>query len=485
MRNKYLYSIIIMVMSSLCLAGCSKPLFQQKIDQYAQVKIKKEEMQNDVYYIKDGTEFVAVLKANTDKAMDSISGKKRVMAFLTLDYKTVPTLYKNEIIAVASEDLELPPISVTRFREVGYSIGMYGLQLDQDGYYKGTLKKNVYKYSNTYALLDEKSLSENIRVVAINNEPVSKEMISSSGVFNCLEKNAEYTVDYYAGTRYQTDTMISNVFTLEEYEYYVISDTADSKNGYISYKMPEDAKSGWYYIKDGGMFKYIAHPKGVDEAAVDMNEPYYTSQEEQEASFSQKYSISFDTRTRNVSMVFNYSPSSLDMTDLEEYEDRETAIRDKISAIAYAPDGTSYDMVVDPDNSCITCDLEEAMAGKWTIYIRPKDLVITNTQVDSNKPEEEITEEEIPLTLAEQKVNYRVTISYEGDGTIYAKLIDQDNQIHDFVLNKKNHTLSCDISFLAAGEYSIKVYHYPDTNVLDTFLEEDTKTSSDIITITE
>lgn len=483
MRSKFFASILIFIMGSLFLTGC-KPIFQQKIDPYAQVRIKKDEMQNDVFYIKDGTEFVSVLAANTEKAMD-ISGKKRIMAFLTLDYKTVPTLYKNEIIAIASEKVELPPINVTRFREVGYSIGMYGLQLDEDGYYTGELKKNVYKFSNTYSLLSETSPSNNIRIVAINNEPVSREMISSSGVFNCMEKNAEYTIDYYAGTRYRTDTMISDVLTLEEYEYYTISDTSDSKNGYISYKMPDDAKSGWYYIKDAGMFRYIAFPKGVDESAIDMNEPYYTSQEERDASFSQKYSTTFDTRTRNVSMVFHFSAASLNMDDLDDYEDANAAIRDKISAVAYSPDGTSYEMEVDPENSTIACSLEEAMAGKWTIYIQPKDLVVTDMQVQSNKPEEEITEEDLSLSLTEKKINYRVTVNYEGEGTIYAILVDQNNQTHDFILDNKNHKLSCDVSFLDAGEYTVKVYHYPDTNVLDLFLEEDTKTESDIITITE
>ena len=125
------------------------------------------------------------------------------------------------------------------------------------------------------------------------------------------------------------------------------------------------------------------------------------------------------------------------------------------------------------------------MAGKWTIYIQPKDLVVTDMQVQSNKPEEEITEEDLSLSLTEKKINYRVTVNYEGEGTIYAILVDQNNQTHDFILDNKNHKLSCDVSFLDAGEYTVKVYHYPDTNVLDLFLEEDTKTESDIITVTE
>lgn len=484
MRKKLFLTLIMILMGVLLLTGCSKPIFQKKIDKYAQVRIKKDEMENDIYYIKDGTEFVSVLKAYTDKTVD-ISGKKRIMSFLTLDYKTVPTLYQNEIIAVASKEIELPPINVTRFKEIGYSFGMYGLQMDEDGYYKGKLKDNVYKFSNTFTMLSNKSISDNIRVVAINNEPVNKEMVSTSGVFNCLDKNSEYIVDYYAGTRYQTDTMISDVFTLEEFEYYTIADTSDSKNGYISYRMPEDAKSGWYYIENAGMFKYIAYPKGVDETTIDMNEPYYTSQEEQDASFSQKYSTTFETRTKNVSLVFQFSPASLNIDDLSDYENKDSAIRDKISAITYAPDGSSYNMEIDTENNTISCHLEEAMAGKWTIYIQPKDLVVTDMQIQSNKLEQTITEEDLPLSLMEKKTNYRVTVNYEGDGTIYAMLIDQDNQTHDFILDKKNHKLSCDISFLDEGEYTIKVYHYPDTNVLEMCLEEDTKTESNIITITE
>ena len=44
MHSKFFASILIFLMGSLFLTGC-KPIFQQKIDPYAQVRIKKDEMQ--------------------------------------------------------------------------------------------------------------------------------------------------------------------------------------------------------------------------------------------------------------------------------------------------------------------------------------------------------------------------------------------------------------------------------------------------------
>ena len=311
MRLRRIVSLIIMISSIALLSGCDKPLFQTPIDKYEQVHIKKEEMQNDIYYIKEGTEFTSVLKADTDTTKIG-TGKKKTLAFLTVNYKTVPTLYKNEIIAIASEKTSLSAISVTRFKEAGYSFGFFGLQMDSDGYLVGQLKQNLFRYSDTYSYLDEKSVSTNYRIVAINGEPVNQNMIDNAGVITCLEQNAKYEVDYYAGTKYQTDTFASNVLTLEEYEYYTLDDLSDTKNGYVSYQMPEDAKSGWYYIKDAGMFRYIAENKGTDESSVDMNEPYYTSQEAQDAAFSQKFSTTFNMRTTDVSLVFSYDTSNLD-----------------------------------------------------------------------------------------------------------------------------------------------------------------------------
>lgn len=470
MRLRFLFIIFTIIFCTL-LGGC-KPIFQQKTDKYLQVELSKNQLKPNIYYIKDGTKFIATYKANT-ASVKNANGQNQNIVFLTIDYKTVPTLYKNEIIAIASQKTDISDIKLTRYKEIGYTIGSYGLTPDAEGYLSGSLKSNIYINSGMYQYLSSKAKSDQLRIISINNQPVSKEMLTNTGIFNCLEKKASYSFDYYAGTYYSTGTAVADTFMLEEYEYYNLTESYNTKNGYIAFSMPEDAKSGWYYINGSGLFKYVAEEKGINVDSLDMNEPYYSSMELQESIYSQKFSTSFDVRMTNVTLTFDYDAAFKVNSD------------EPIKGTVYAPDGTAYEMIVDKEKHIISCALDEAMAGKWTVYIQPKALPILDMSIISNEKSQEITEEEFPIVVSDDKVNYRITVSYEGEGTIYAILVDSEGKMNDFMQDSKNKLLIYDASFLKAGSYSLKVYHYTDTNILDVNSEEHTKTNSDIITITE
>lgn len=143
----------------------------------------------------------------------------------------------------------------------------------------GKVSENIYPSSNLYSFFADNAKSQEIRFVNINGEPITADMITTSGILNCMEMGKQYSFDYYAGTYYSTGTATANTLMMEEYEYFHLENPENTKNGYISFSMPEDAKSGWYYISNtnGGLFRYIAHEKGVDINSIDMNEPYYTS----------------------------------------------------------------------------------------------------------------------------------------------------------------------------------------------------------------
>lgn len=463
--------IVLLLIGILCvgtLSGC-KPIFQQKKDKYKQVELTKEDLENDTYYVKDGTRFIQVYAADTKETRNQ-DGTKQKVSFLTKDYKTVPTLYRSEILAIPSQKLDVANVELVRYKEVGYSLGFYGLQMDEDGYLVGKLKENVYKNSRAYSVIED-GKSNDFRIVSINDEPVSTAMLSDAGVFNCLEESGTYEVAYYAGTYYTTNTIPADTFTLEEYEYYTLSDTSDTKNGYISFKMPDDAVSGWYYIKGGGLFRYIAAEKGIDIATVDMNAPYYLSIEERQAAYSQKFSTTFEKRMRNVTISFDYEPASI--------------TEEELTGTLYSPDGTAYVMDIDKENNKMYCALEEAMAGKWYVYIQPKDAVITNMAVLSNQQEQEVTEEDFTITIEEGQINYGIMISYKGDGDIYAVLVNGDNELNDFALDDRKRQLYYNASYLSPGDYLVKVYHYTDTEIVDVTTQENTITDSDIITVTE
>lgn len=459
-----------LLFSASILVGCDS-IFVKYEDKFAQVELSKEQLQNDTYYIKDGTKFISTLEAQSVSVTPSDNISRRIL-YLGKNQKTVPTLYKGEIIAIASDENRIDKLDVVRYKEIGYSVAAYGLTKDSDGYWCGTTESNVIKNSSLFQHLETNAKSSNIQFISINGTPLNDNIMTDTGMFYGLEYEKPYEFEYYSGTAYCKGTATADIFALEEFEYYQLTDSEITKNGYIEFKMPDDAKSGWYAIDKVHLFKYINEEKGVDASQVDMNVEYYGEEILQEDIYAQKYSVVFDIRLMDVEVKLPY------------YNDAEVDEK-TISAKMYSPDKTFYTMEVDTENNIIYCMLDEAMAGKWTIYVEPKELQLSDVKVVSSEYQQEITKEEHTIVIDEEKINALFEVSYEGNGTIYAILVSPNGETYTMDLDEKNHRLVYSLPYAEIGTYTTNIYHYTDTNVLNVSIEKNTITESEIIVISD
>jgi len=479
--HKIILFFLVLVLVTPLLTGCTN-IIERKKNKYAQVQLTKDELKDDVYYIKNGTEFVKVYEAHTYNTTSTESGRNKKTVFLGLDFKTVPTLYKGEIIALATKNTTFNKVEVVRYETIGYTLGMFGMKKNED---TGTLDlstdQNLAEDSNAYKTLMKKTYSSSLQLVSINNQPISENMINDTGIFSCLEENGIYTLKYYSGTKLTSTQLQADMFALQEYEYYEICEAENTSNGYFALSLPDDAKSGYYYIEGAGMFKYIADKKGTNELDISMNDPYYSDEYSAEDAYAQKYSVEFDVRMANVTINLNYDSHSIN--DIEA-----------ITGKAISPDGTEYDLDIDYSKSLITVSLLEAMAGKWNIYIQPKDISITKANIVSSANQQEITQETYNFSFDEAQDNTQFVVKYKTsvDSTdkapeIYALLVLPDGTTQELKHNTKNKTLYSNVPYINGGSYVLKVYHYTDaeidtvtTEIGDLSYDEDT-----IITVTE
>lgn len=474
-----LFLVIVLIMPLL--TGCTN-IIERKKNKYVQVQLTKDELKDDVFYIKNGTKFVQVYKAQTYNTTSTESGRNKKTVFLGLDFETIPTLYKGEIIALTTKSTTFKKIEVVRYETIGYTLGMFGIKKnDATGTLDLSTEQNLAEGSNAYKTLKKKTYSSSLQLVSVNNQPVSESMINDTGIFNCLEDNGIYTLKYYSGTKLTSSQLKADMFALQEYEYYEICEAENTSNGYFSISLPEDAKSGYYYIEGAGMFKYIADKKGTNELDISMNEPYYSDEYSSEDAYSQKYSVEFDVRMANVTINLNYD--ALSINDIEA-----------ITGRAVSPDGTEYDLDIDYSKSLITVSLLEAMAGKWNIYIQPKDIAITKANIVSSANQQEITQETYNFSFDDAQENTQFIVKYKTSANttdkvpeIYALLVLPDGTTQELKHNTKNKMLYSNVPYINGGSYVVKVYHYTDTEIDnvtteigDLCCDEDT-----IITVTE
>ena len=298
-------------------------------------------------------------------------------------------------------------------------------------------------------------------------------MLNEAGIITGMEMDADYEITFYAGTKYMKTTVKADTHFYQSYEAYKLNDYNITKNGYISIDLPEDLKCGYYRIagNKGGFFKYYDFKKGEsDIAAVDYNQPYYNSAEDQLAAFSQQFVFNLDATTSNMTVHAEFDASTV------------TSSTEKIQMMLTSPDGKKITVDTTKDSSTIDCDMIESIAGEWIVNIAPQSMKVTNIEIVSNNPEQEATKENYTLSFSEPLTGVVFTMEYQGEGEVTAQVVTEDNKSYDMVLEKDatssvTHKMNYGFAYLPAGTYQVYVYHHPDTKILDVsyYLSEETR----------
>lgn len=471
------FKTVIPVMAAfLLLTGCNNEvqIFEDPSAKYQADALSNLDLENDKYYIKEGTKFYEVYDCETSGGSGGVDNTR--CAFYVGDYETkLPTYYKDELIACASKTNTIEDVDVERYSDTGYSIGVYGATWE-DGYITFNLSSNTVEESDAQKKFENKR-SKNIMIESINGQKVSADMLNKAGVFVGFEEGKDYNVTFWAGTYYGTATITADTHFFQSFEAYTLEDHSITKNGYIAIRMPEDAKSGYYYIDGEGMFRYVSEEKGIDLTSVDYNEEYFKSEEDQLAAYSQQYNFSIETIKTNASIVATFDKTSL----------TEDANTDTVKMMVTSPDGTRQMFEPDIEKGTITANYTTLSPGKWMVNITPQSIVLTSIEVVDNTAEQEKTENTYTFNISEQTTGLEFYVNYEGEGEVTAQVIGPDGQSHDLESGKLySGDLGYIYSWANQGEYTIHVYHYPDTKITGADHTINTKNKEEeIITIEE
>ncbi len=490
-KNHKFVAVAVFLSVSLALSGCA-PIFQKKKNPYLQVQLTMDQIQPNTIYVKNGTRFVKAAGVKPISVTSTNGRKTNILAF-GKDITLVPDLYKGESLVFASKDA-VNTVSVTRYKEVGWSAGFYSLTQDNDGNWDTEIERGTYENSDAFSQLKSQK-NEQVRLKSINSKPILPDNVTDIGCVGVLERDKPYNFEYYIGTYYGKLSTVADTFFLKEFEYYSLENPEATKNGYTAFSMPEDAKSGWYYINGQGAFKYYDFEKGDrDLANVMMNEAYYTDAMQMEDAYSQKFSATLYVNFKEVSFSIAYDASQTANNNSDytgETASMMGAIDKPIGGHVYAPDGTAYDMKVDGENDRLLLSLDEAMAGKWIIYVTPKNLIVKEPEVVSNITQQKVTTESKELIMADSN-NVMFEVRYSGADEVYGVIIAPDGTTYQLensdkkIGGEKEKVLRYYMPYVKGGNYSVKVYHYSETKIDSVeAVPNAANMESSVITVTE
>lgn len=474
MRLNKCIALLSTVIGTFILCGCESDIqiFEDESAKYKAVAVSNKDLENNTFYVKDGTKFYEVYEAEKSGGAGDIDNSR--CAYYLRNYESkIPTYYKGELLAYASKSNTIDDVKAERYSDTGYSIGVSGAKWN-DGYITFTLNQDTVEKSDAAAKF-KNTRSNYIMIESINGQPVSADMLNKAGVFVGLEENKEYEIAFWAGTYYGITTVKADTHFFQSFEAYTLTNHDITKNGYIAIKLPEDLKTGYYYIGDEGLFRYVAKEKGEDLKALDYNEAYFNSDEEQLAAYSQQFNFSIETKKVNGSIK-----ASFDKTSIADFSDTSN-----LKMMVTNPNGDMQMFEADVEDGAFSANYTTMMPGKWTVNISPQSLNVTNVEVVDNSAKQEMTQNTYTFQLDSDKTGIEFYVNYEGEGEVNAQVIGPDGQSHDLVKDSSNiGMIGYVYPFAETGEYAINVYHYPDTKITKAEYEINEKNKQEeIITI--
>ena len=460
--------------SQLALCGCGdKQFFKDPDAQYRLQTVGDDELENGVFYVKQGARFAAAYAPRGSYRGDQDVSDPSYVFWTDKDEALIPTLYDGDFIALKSASPTLPRVTMKRYAPFGLTQGIFNMAPDADGYLAFSVKDNAVEQSGAGSALRE-AASDSIRVVSVDGEKADPSMLTSAGTFRGQEEGGERTRTFYAGTSYQSATIPADTRMYGCFETYELGQAANTTRSYAKYEMPEGAKNGYYFIDGGGAFRYYAFRKGEgDEASADMNEPFYATENEQLAAYSQQFSVDVPRRTKNIGFHVQYDDGS-----------EGGAAERKVTCRLVAPDGTGYDM--EASEGSADASIRNAMAGTWTISVYPRDVDVVDVGVDSSSAQSESKRERKVFRLKKDDANVQFGAVMTGTGEAWGNVTFEDGSVMTLRLLGDKRTLAATFPFAKKGRYVVEVYHYEDAKVSDFFKRYDASTQErEVITVEE
>lgn len=203
----------------------------------------------------------------------SAKDDKRV-AWYGEDYANIPTMNKGDTIVYHSTQPFTEGITIERFEDLGYTVGICQMKETSSGRYSFATDSRKF---NVDIKSDAGTLCQNGETTAtfekIGGVHLRAGNISRAGTIVGLSKDKTYDCDIYIGTDLHECKIKADVKALCSMEVFEIKDYNFDRSKTITFKFPKNLQSGYYNIGGFGIVRYINSTKGEFSESMDMNIP--------------------------------------------------------------------------------------------------------------------------------------------------------------------------------------------------------------------
>lgn len=275
-RTKHTRFICIALSAILAfgLTGCGNKSSENKIGVTTFKDINQ--LADGGYYVRHGDVYYQPYFGQTSFTPDrTVTAKddKRV-AWYGEDYANIPTMNKGDTIVYHSTQPFTEGITIERFEDFGYTVGICQMKEASSGRYSFATDSRSF---NVDIKSDAGTLCQNGETSAtfdkIGGVNLRAGNISRAGTIIGLSKGKTYDCDIYIGTDLHECKIKADVKALCSMEVFEIKDYSFNRSKTITFKFPKNLQSGYYNIGGFGIVRYINSAKGEFSESMDMNIP--------------------------------------------------------------------------------------------------------------------------------------------------------------------------------------------------------------------
>ena len=256
------------------LTGCGNKSSENKIGVTTFKDINQ--LADGGYYVRHGDVYYQPYFGQTSFTPDrTVTAKddKRV-AWYGEDYANIPTMNKGDTIVYHSTQPFTEGITIERFEDFGYTVGICQMKEASSGRYSFATDSRSF---NVDIKSDAGALCQNGETTAtfdkIGGVNLRAGNISRAGTVVGLSKNKTYDCDIYIGTDLHEYKIKADVKALCSMEVFEIKDYSFNRSKTITFKFPKNLQSGYYNVGGFGIVRYINSAKGEFSESMDMNIP--------------------------------------------------------------------------------------------------------------------------------------------------------------------------------------------------------------------
>jgi len=265
MKKRIISILMLCVLVLGCLTGCSLT-----------GNDKEQEIVTGAISFKDAGEGLYIMTAkgelyqantlgqNFDK--ESTAAKANRIVISHENQKYIPKFYKDDkLVYFASTAAGIPTAyTVEKFRNGGYTIGLYDLKQASNGYY--TFKaENLLDDSDLKKQISEAVGDDIISLVSIDNEKLNDSDLNKAGCIDDMGEDEQVTLGLMKGTRYSEVKTIADTVVYYSVSTHSIGTYKTTKNGYIEIELPPEIQDGYVSINNSGLFQIMNENRPTNE----------------------------------------------------------------------------------------------------------------------------------------------------------------------------------------------------------------------------